>query len=147
MTIEGLIARLQYAIYLTNPRCGTGFLELGGTNFGRGSRDGSPPAGSRDRTRGGVWGEAEETLQIGKKYFVRYMWFQNDETVTLSERGGSLKFSPRICVDLTGAADRGWGGGGPDPLSLRSAPRLTEPTSDTIAWKATKNYDIAQSHF
>ena len=31
--------------------------------------------------------------------------------------GVIVKFSPRICIGLTGVPDRGWGSGGPDPLA------------------------------
>ena len=49
-------------------------------------------------------------LYTFKKYFVRHMWCQNDEMVTLPAMlyggGVTVKFSPWIFVDVAGASDR-----------------------------------------
>jgi len=62
-------------------------------------------------------------------HFVRHTWCKNDETVTLTGTlymgEGVTKFSHRICVDLTGASDCGWGGGPGPWTSLASANPVT----------------------
>jgi len=63
-------------------------------------------------------------------HFVRHTWCKNDETVTLTGTlymgEGVTKFSHRICVDLTGASDCGWGGGVRDPGPPWPVPILSQ---------------------
>jgi len=122
------LSRRQRTVHRNNSddnRGNAGFLDLGGSNFGRGLGDG---ARSRGRALGGGLGakppEAEETLQIVhvRKVFCvsrvvskRALLFLYTNLYTkcrsinilrvyqcFMERGVIVKFSPRICIDLHG---------------------------------------------